>query len=114
MNDLLEAQKMVRRVKVSEDIKTYIVELINATRGHAELYLGASPRGSLALFRTAQARAAILGRDYVLPDDVKQLATPVLAHRLIVGSAARIREIDAREIVREMLERVPVPGGEVV
>lgn len=114
VNDLLEAQKMVRRVKVSEDIKTYIVELINATRGHAELYLGASPRGSLALFRTAQARAAILGRDYVLPDDVKQLATPVLAHRLIVGSAARIREIDAREIVREMLERVPVPGGEVV
>lgn len=114
VEDLLEAQKQVRRVNVSEDIKTYIVELINATRGHGELYLGASPRGSLALFRTSQARAAILGRDFVLPDDVKQLAAPVLAHRLIVGSAARIREIDAREIVREMLERVPVPGGEVV
>ncbi|MBN2555400.1 MAG: MoxR family ATPase [Anaerolineales bacterium] len=113
VEQLLHAQRQVRQVHVSDDVKTYIVEIINATRDHAELYLGASPRGSLALFRTAQARAAILGRTYVLPDDVKQMASSVLAHRLIVGSAARIREIDAREIVQELLERVPAPGGEV-
>ena len=113
VEQLLQAQLQVRQVQVSDDVKTYIVEIVNATRDNAELYLGASPRGSLALFRTAQARAAILGRSYVLPDDVKHMAASVLAHRLIVGSAARIREIDAREIVRELLERVPAPGGEV-
>jgi MoxR-like ATPase len=110
--ELLEAQDEVRKVKISDEIKRYIVDLVEATRSHAELYLGASPRGSLALFRTAQARAAVDGRDYALPDDVKAMAVPALAHRLIVGSAARIREIDARDLVTELLGRIPVPGGE--
>jgi len=110
---LLAAQKRVRQVVVSPDIKTYVVDLIQSTRDHPELYLGASPRGSIALFRTAQARAAMEGRNFVLPDDIKKMAVSVLAHRLIVGSAARIREIDAREIVREILDRVPAPGGEI-
>ncbi|HUS84434.1 MAG TPA: MoxR family ATPase, partial [Anaerolineales bacterium] len=111
--DLLKAQEAVRRVTVTDEIKRYIVDLVETTRAHGEIYLGASPRGSLALFRTSQARAAILGREYVLPDDVKALAVPALAHRLIVGSAARIREVDAVDVIEEVLEKVPVPGGEV-
>ena len=111
--DLLSAQEAVRHVTVTDEIKRYIVDLVETTRAHGEIYLGASPRGSLALFRTSQARAAILGRDYVLPDDVKALAVPALAHRLIVGSAARIREVDAVDVIEEVLEKVPVPGGEV-
>ena len=113
IDELLRAQEAVKRVKVTAEIKRYIVGLVEKTRAHGEIYLGASPRGSLALFRTSQARAAILGRDYVLPDDVKALAVPALAHRLIVGSAARIREVDAVDIIEEVLEKVPVPGGEV-
>jgi len=112
LEELLEAQRAVRRVKISDDIKRYIVDLVDATRSHPEVYLGASPRGSIALFRASQALAGMQGRDFVLPDDVKRMAVPALAHRLIVGSAARIREVDAREIVQELLERLPVPGGE--
>ena len=111
--DLLKVQDAVRSVTVTDEIKRYIVDLVETTRAHGEIYLGASPRGSLALFRTSQARAAILGREYVLPDDVKALAVPALAHRLIVGSAARIREVDAVDVIEEVLEKVPVPGGEV-
>ena len=111
--DLLKAQDAVRSITVTDEIKRYIVELVETTRAHGEIYLGASPRGSLALFRTSQARAAILGREYVIPDDVKALAVPALAHRLIVGSAARIREVDAVDVIEEVLEKVPVPGGEV-
>jgi MoxR-like ATPase len=112
VEELLEAQQLVRQIRITDEIKRYIVDLVDTTRTHDELYLGASPRGSLALFRTAQARAAVEGRDYVLPDDVKAMAVPTLAHRLIIGSAARIREVDARDIVEELLERLPVPGGE--
>jgi MoxR-like ATPase len=112
VEDLLEAQMLVRQIRITDEIKRYIVDLVDTTRKHEELYLGASPRGSLALFRSAQARAGVEGRDYVLPDDVKAMAVPTLAHRLIIGSAARIREVDARDIVEEVLERLPVPGGE--
>ncbi len=112
VEELLEAQQLVRQIRITDEIKRYIVDLVDTTRTHEELYLGASPRGSLALFRTSQARAAVEGRDYVLPDDVKAMAVPTLAHRLIIGSAARIREVDARDIVEELLERLPVPGGE--
>ncbi len=114
VEELLEAQRAVRRVAVSQEIKQYIVDVVNATREHEDLYLGASPRGSLALFRTAQARAALEGREYVLPDDVKALAVPALAHRLIMSSAARVREVDAREILKRLLRRVPAPGGEIL
>jgi MoxR-like ATPase len=111
--ELLQAQRAVREVTVSDEVKRYIVEVVEATRNHSELYLGSSPRGSLALFRTSQVIAALSDREYVLPDDVKNMVIPALAHRLIVGSAARIREVDAREIVKEILTRVPVPGGEL-
>ncbi|MGD2163696.1 MAG: MoxR family ATPase [Anaerolineales bacterium] len=113
VEELLSAQTAIRRINVSPEIMAYIVELVDATRSHSEVYLGASPRGSLALYRTAQAYAAMKGRDFVTPDDVKALAVPALAHRLIVGSAARIREVDERDIIRELLDRIPVPGGEI-
>lgn len=110
---LLEAQQAVRRVRAALEIKRYILDLVTATRRHGEVYLGASPRGSLALMRTAQAWAALSGRDYILPDDVKRMAPYVLAHRLIVGAAARIRELDSRTLIDEILRTVPAPGGEV-
>lgn len=110
---LLAAQQAVRHVQVSEELKRYILHLVSATRNHPEIYLGASPRGTLALVRTAQARAAMLGRSFLLPDDIKAAAVPALAHRLIIGSSARVREIDTRMLISEILSSVPVPGGEV-
>jgi MoxR-like ATPase len=111
--DLLKAQSEIRKVRVAPEIKRYIVDLVTRTRRHGEVYLGASPRGSLTLFRTAQARAAILGRDYVAPDDVKAMAESGLAHRLILGPSARIRELDSRSLVEEILAATTAPGGEV-
>ncbi len=114
VEELLAAQKQVRTVTVSAEIKRYIVDLVTETRRHGEVYLGASPRGSLTLFRTAQARAALSGRDYAVPDDVKAMAEAALVHRLILGPAARIREVEARQIVHEIVMAVPAPGGEFV
>jgi MoxR-like ATPase len=111
--ELLQAQADVKKVSVTQEVKKYIVDIVTDTRSHREVYLGASPRGSLAMLRGAQAVAAMLGRDYVVPDDVKSIAMSALAHRVIVGSAARIREVDSREIVEEILEQIPVPGGEI-
>ncbi len=114
VNELLTAQRAVRGVYVDGLIKTYVVDLVSRTRRHPDVYLGASPRGSLALFRTAQARAALLGRDYVIPDDIKALAEAALAHRIIVGPAARIKDVTARSVVQEILRSVAVPGGSVL
>jgi len=91
-------------------IKEYIVSLVNATREHHDVYLGASPRGSLALHHAGQALAAMQGRDFVIPDDIKMLAEPTLAHRIIVSPSARIKNVDTRAVVREILDQVPVPG----
>jgi MoxR-like ATPase len=87
-----------------------MVEIVAATRNHALLALGASPRASLGLMRTGQARAALLGRDFVLPDDIKALAAPVLCHRLILKPEARLRQSDLVSLVHEILEQVPVPA----
>jgi MoxR-like ATPase len=111
-DELVDAQKAIKNVHVDERLKEYMVDLVEATRQHEQVYLGASPRGSLALFDTTRAWAAIQGRDYVTPDDIKDLAEPALAHRIIVSPAARMRNIDARGIVREILAMVPVPGGQ--
>ncbi len=113
VQEMLAAQQAVREVYLAPDIKRYIVELVNATRRHPDVYLGASPRGALALYRCAQARAAAVGRDYVLPDDVKALAEATLAHRLIIGPAARIKDISQQMIVRDVLATVPVPGATI-
>jgi len=110
--DILDAIEEIRKVYVSNAVKRYIVELTGRTRQSDDVYLGASPRGSLALFRTGQARAAMLGRDYVLPDDIQEMAVSVLGHRILVGPAARLREVSADRIVREIVENLPVPGGD--
>jgi MoxR-like ATPase len=109
--ELIAAQNAVKQVYVDERIKSYIVTLSQATREHPDVYLGASPRGSLALFKTARALAALRQRDYVLPDDVKELAVPTLAHRIIISPSARIKNISSETILHEILETIPVPGA---
>jgi MoxR-like ATPase len=111
--ELLEMQERIKEVYVHDAIKEYIVALVGATRRHPDVYLGASPRGSLALFKTCQARSALLGRDYVIPDDLKALAPAALAHRLIVNPSARIREVDPGTVIKEILQTVEVPGAPV-
>jgi MoxR-like ATPase len=113
VQELLAAQQAVREVYVADEVKRYIIDLVGATRQHPDVYLGSSPRGSLALFRASQARAAMAGRDYVIPDDVKALAEVTLAHRVIVGPAARIKEISSRTIIQDILATIPVPGAAV-
>ena len=110
-DELLAAQAAIREIYVDDRIKQYIVALVDASRKSSDVYLGASPRASLTLFRTAQALAAIAGRDYVVPDDVKALAVSAMAHRIIVGPAARIKDVSSANIVEEILRTVPVPGG---
>lgn len=111
--ELLQVQEVVKSVYVSPAMKNYIVELTRQTRTHSEVYLGASTRGSLALFRAGQARASLNGRDYVLPDDIKVLAVPALAHRVILGPAARLRDASTTRVVEEIVGKVPVPGGDL-
>ena len=109
--ELLAAQDAIKAVYVDDLVKEYIVDLVTVTRNHADIYLGASPRGSLALFKTRRAWAALQGRDYVLPDDIKLLAEVTLAHRLIVSPSARIKNVDPRQIIEDILKSVPVPGA---
>jgi MoxR-like ATPase len=112
-DELLNAQEAIKSIYVAPAVKRYIVELTHQTRKHEEVYLGASPRGSLALFRTGQARAALDGRDFVLPDDIKALVKPALSHRVILGPAARLRDLSGDQILDEIISRVPVPGGDL-
>ena len=111
--EILMAQDTIKHIHVSDPVKRYIVQMVRETREHPEVYLGASPRGSLGLFRSGQARAALNGRDYVLPDDVKILAPNVLSHRVVVSPAARLTDVSAVKIVREILASLAVPGGDV-
>jgi MoxR-like ATPase len=108
---LLELQKDVWEVHVDDTVRDYIVRLIHATRNHSDLALGASPRGSLALFKTSQALAALRGRDFVLPDDVKALAVPALVHRLIVRPESALRGYTAERIMRDLLDSTPLDIG---
>ena len=113
VEELSQAQEAVKEMYVAPALKRYMVELTRQTRAHSEVYLGASPRGSLALFRAGQTRAAMQGRDYVIPDEVKALALSALAHRVIPGPAARLRDVSAERIVEEIVAKVPVPGGDL-
>ena len=111
-SDVLALQPLVAAVHVDETVETYILNLVHATRAHPDLVLGASPRGSLALYKAAQAFAAIHGRDYVLPDDVKHLAPYMLEHRLIVRPESQLRGRTASHVVADVLERVEISLGE--
>jgi MoxR-like ATPase len=110
-NEIVQLQRVVREIYVDPLIKQYIVELATATRDHEAVYLGASPRGSLALFRTAQARALLDGRDFVTPDDVKELALVTLGHRIILSPGAKVKGSTVADVVASCLSRVPVPGA---
>jgi MoxR-like ATPase len=108
-DDLKYLQEAIRRVHIDTAVENYIVEVVRATRTHSAVELGASPRGTLALYRASQALAALRGRTYVIPDDVKQLAQPVLAHRLLASSQARMHGRVMEQIVEDVLKSVAVP-----
>ncbi len=111
--EVVALQEEVHKVYVDPLLKNYIVSLVEGTRKHRDVALGASPRASLALQRTAQALTLLHGRDYVLPDDVKDLAEPVIAHRLVVTAAARMQGVDGRRVVSQLTEEMAVPGARV-
>jgi len=110
--ELLEMQQLCRRVYVEESVRHYIINLTRATRSHSDIDLGASPRASLGLHLASQALAAIRGRNYVIPDDVKYLAGPVLAHRLITKTEAALKGRTPGTIINDLLDKVPVPVEE--
>jgi MoxR-like ATPase len=103
VEELRELQAAVREIYVDPSVADYIVRLVTATRSHPDVYLGASPRGSIALYRAGQALAGLLGRDYVIPDDIKALAEPALAHRLIIKTSSTIHDVTAATVVREIV-----------
>jgi MoxR-like ATPase len=107
--DIRELQQLTARVHIEESLYNYVLELVEASRQHESLYLGASPRGTLALVRSSQAVAVIRGRDYVEPDDIKQLAVPTLAHRMLLAPEMRTGDLSTAHIVEELLDRIPVP-----
>jgi MoxR-like ATPase len=109
-DELMAAQTAIKRVYVDDLVKEYIVDLANSSRRHPDVYLGASPRGSLALFHATRAYAALEGRTYVIPDDVKALLVATFAHRLIISPSARLKNVEARAIVEQIAASVPVPG----
>jgi len=111
-SEIIQMQNSIKHVFVSDAVKRYIVELTRATRDHNDVYLGASPRGSLSLYRVSQAKAATMGRDFVLPDDVKSLAKFVLGHRLVIHPSARLKNLSTEQIIGEVLLQVHVPGGD--
>ncbi len=107
--DLARMAAALPAVRCEASVRGYITRITRATRDHTAVELGASPRATLALFRAARALAAIRGRDYLLPDDVKQVAVPVLSHRIMLSSQSRLRGRDAESLVREVLDEQPVP-----
>ena len=113
VEELSAAQEAIKDIYIDNLVKEYIVDLVRATREHSEVYLGASSRGALSIYRLGQARAAMFGRDFVLPEDVKALAGAALNHRIIVGPAARIKDIEPDAIVQEILDSTAVPGAKV-
>lgn len=107
--EILTLQTEMRKVYVDSDVARYLVDLVTQTRGHADLLLGVSPRGSIDLYHAAQARALLQGRDYVIPEDVKGLAATVLCHRMVIRSESRLRGRNALAVLREILEQIAVP-----
>ena len=113
VEELAEAQRAIQDIYLDDLIKEYVVDIVRQTRMHPDVYLGSSTRGALAIRRLCQARSALFGRDYALPDDVKALAEPALSHRIIVGPAARIKDVEPSAIVQDILDNLAVPGAQV-
>ena len=109
-SDVVMLQETVKKIYVDDLVKQYIVSVVEATRHHPSIYLGSSPRGSLALFRTAQSQALMEKRDFVLPDDIKALAEPVLSHRIKLASTSSSQAGNVKSVLVEILNTVPVPG----
>jgi MoxR-like ATPase len=108
-DQILELQRAIRQVHWQPEVERYLLAIVRATRGHPSVQLGVSPRGTLALYRACEAFAALQGRDYVQPDDVKHLAPPVLSHRLLTTSRSRMRGQQSVEIINNVVENTPVP-----
>jgi MoxR-like ATPase len=107
--ELVAAQEAVRKIHVEDKVRTYVLDIVRATREHEDVALGGSPRASIALYRSAQALAAVRNRDFVLPDDIKMLAPPVLCHRLILKPEARLRKQTAAAIIKDIVMDAKVP-----
>ncbi len=107
--ELVEAQQKVREIFIDPKVQQYLLQIVHDSRQHPGLALGASPRASIALYRTSQAMAAILGRDYVLPDDVKKVVRPVMGHRLILKPESRLRKVTADQVLDEIVSEIAVP-----
>jgi MoxR-like ATPase len=107
--DIVKMQQIVKKVHINNDLKKYIVRLVQKTRSESRIDVGISPRGSIAVFKLAKAHAAFYGRDYVVPDDVKNVIIPALSHRLILKVETRIRGIKPETIIMEFLQKTPVP-----
>ncbi|HEY2881877.1 MAG TPA: MoxR family ATPase [Pirellulales bacterium] len=108
-DDLIACQQAVRQVHVDEKVRRYLMQIVHATRANEDLILGASPRASLALFRAGQAMAAIFGRNFVQPDDIKRVAAPILTHRIILRPESRLRKITAAALVNDIIGEISVP-----
>ncbi len=106
---ILALQKTVEGIHVDDDVLGYVTDIVQATRVQRQIEVGASPRGSLAIFKLARARAVFHGRDYVIPDDVKEVAAPALVHRMIMKAESWVKGVDPRQIVDEILKTIPVP-----
>ncbi|MEK7806439.1 MAG: MoxR family ATPase, partial [Chloroflexota bacterium] len=109
--EVLRLQEAAKSVYVDQLVRQYIVRLVEATRNHPDIALGASPRASLGLFRAARALALVQNREYVIPDDIKNLAQAVVAHRLILAPSARMRGLRSSDVVSDLLNNVAVPGA---
>ena len=109
--EIIALQEQLGTVYASPEARSYVAALVSMTRNHPSLQLGASPRGSIALLRAAQACALLAGRDYVLPDDIRRMALPVLSHRLILTPEARMKGVSAQQVLAQLIDTVPVPTG---
>jgi MoxR-like ATPase len=108
-SDVVACQKSVRDIYVDPKVRAYILEIVRASREHDDIALGGSPRASIGLYRASQAMAAVRGHDFVLPDDVKRMAPPVLCHRLIVRPESRLRKVTSANVVQEILTEISIP-----
>ena len=106
---IIDLHQAVREVRITDEIRSYIVEIVSATRHREDLQLAASPRASLALMRTSQAMSILEGRDFVIPETIQDLAADVIAHRLVIEPEARLSGVEARQVVEEIVEQVPSP-----